>query len=43
MNGEMMKSMHGLHMFGNVQPPMSKVVEWFNDEDVAPESVDGTV
>lgn len=38
-----MKSMHGFHMFRNVQPPVSKVVEWFNDEHVCQESINGTI
>ena len=34
--------MHGFHMFGNVEPTVSEVVEWLNCNNVADEGVEGT-
>ncbi len=42
MDAKVMKAVHGLHVFWNVQPQMSEVIKWFYYQHVAPEGAQGT-
>lgn len=41
-NGKMVESVHGLHVFWDVQPAVSEIIEGFYNEEVTPQGVDGT-
>ena len=35
-DGQVVETMHGFHVFWNVQPTVCEVIQWFDDQNVAP-------